>query len=153
MCRGHNAKFNQLLTFQGRRLTRYDLIHATGLQVIGDPPLIGALVEGPLSTPAAILLATTGVSSGAGCWPTAGPPLAAPCMNLLGRVVSAATVFRGLRAGRLECEAGELCLPPVAGVRSLLCRAVPGVRPPAFQDQTNWTSITAHTVARYALPM
>lgn len=52
-------------------------------------------------------------------------------MNLLGRVVAAATVFRGFCAGRPELAAGEPFLAPVAGVRALPCRPVPGVRPPA----------------------
>ena len=71
------------------------------------------------------------MSSGAACWCMAGPPRTGPCMNLLGRVVAAATVLRGFGPGRPELAAGELFRAAVAGVRALPCRAVPGVRPPA----------------------
>lgn len=52
-------------------------------------------------------------------------------MNLLGRVVAAATVLRGLCAARPEAPPEVLLLPPLTGVLTLPRRAVPGVRPPA----------------------
>lgn len=52
-------------------------------------------------------------------------------MNLLGRVVAAATVLRGLCAARPEALPEVLLLPPLTGVLKLPRKAVPGVRPPA----------------------
>ena len=53
---------------------------------------------------------------------------AAACINLLGRVEAAATVFSAFGTER----PADSCIAPVAGVRRLLFSAVPGVRPPVL---------------------
>ena len=55
-------------------------------------------------------------------------------MNLLGRVVAAATVLRGLCPARPAAAPEELLLPPLTGVLTLPRKAVPGVRPPALPN-------------------
>lgn len=61
-------------------------------------------------------------------------------MNLLGLVEAAATVFKAFGAGR----PAELRFGPLAGVRILFCRAVPGVRPPA------WISLFGRCLTQYS---
>ena len=63
-------------------------------------------------------------------------------MNLLGRVVAAATVLRGLCPARPGAPPEELLLPRLTGVLTLPCKAVPGVCPPALthtRTHSLWT--------------
>lgn len=65
-----------------------------------------------------------------------GSGLAAACMNLLGRVEAAGTVFSAFGTER----PADSCIAPVAGVRRLLFSAVPGVRPPVLTCKLTLTT-------------